>query len=130
MSTPVPGVDVQVGDQVRELPVPLGSQPRDRLLLRRPGRKQLADDPFEEDVGRVPEDLRARDDEADGGHPHREREQELRPLGGEPGEQPPQRAAEVLAPPGGRPGPEAASAGRPHHAAAASSPSCETTISR
>ena len=127
-----PRRDVHRGDHVGELGLVMGSQQRDGLLLGDAGLQPLAQDPVEQDVGRIAEDLRARHGEPDGGHAQEQRGNQPEPLGAKPCQQPPQRAPGILAPPCGRSVPSHDPAPGPaHHGhAAAASPSWETTISR
>ena len=60
--------DVHARDQVCLSVVTLGAERSDHLFLGHTGRKHLADDAFEDDVGGISEDLRSDNTECDAAH--------------------------------------------------------------
>jgi len=92
---PHTGDQVHPGQHVGEGVVAGCPRARHRLFLGGPGRQLLADQAGEDDVGRVPEDLRPDDAEPDAAHGEQDDPDEWDPVRPEPAEQPPGGGAEV-----------------------------------
>jgi hypothetical protein len=89
------GVEGHAGEQVGDAVLALGPQAGDGLRLGHAGRDRLADDPLEDDVGGVAEDLGAYHGERHAHHREQHDDDEERALIPELAGEPAQRAADV-----------------------------------